>query len=176
MSADEPSGVHTSTVTTTQSGYVPPHIRAINRGSSGASDRSQLQSKNLIDIDVDAKTESYASNPYEDAWSSNDTLGPWSAVDTRRRNALYEPQRSVKEITPPAPAPIPTAAGPSTRGNWVKSVSFKICQDYKYVWKLISSTRLVCECRVPSFHKLSHHTRVVVGITTVMTVKTRCSS
>jgi hypothetical protein len=122
--AGEPSGVHTGTLTTTQSGYVPPHIRAANRGSSGATCETQPQSKKLIDVDIDAKTESYASNPYEDAWSSNDTLGPWSAVDTRRRNALYEPQRSVQEVTPPAPIQAP--AGPSTRGNWVKSVSSKI--------------------------------------------------
>lgn len=106
--------------------YAPPHIRAMNR-EAPVMQSSQPDVENLIDVE-DTKTESSISNPYEDMWSLSGTVGPWSAVDTRRRNALYEPQRPVEEHVLPArvPAPDPAAAAaqpaPRSRG-WVKAVS-----------------------------------------------------
>jgi len=117
--AGPPERVPTGTFTT--GGYVPPHIRAMNREAPGML-RLQSRVENLIDVDT--KTESSVSNPYEDTWSSNGTVGPWSAVDTRRRNALYEPQRSVEERVLPARAHAPAPAGPAPRaGGWAKAVS-----------------------------------------------------
>jgi hypothetical protein len=114
-----PSG----TVTASQSGYVPPHIRALGRESSAPTPQPNPAAENLIDIDADAKTVSSASSPYEDAWSSIGTLGPWSAVDTRRRNALYEPHRSIEERVPSVPGADSVPSRPSGRHSWARPVS-----------------------------------------------------
>lgn len=104
-----------------RSGYLPPHILAMNRSASGATAQRQPPTESLIDLD--AQTNSSVSNPYEDAWSSVDTVGPWSAVDTRRRNAIYEPQRAVEERAQPTLTPATAPAQTSRRGNWAKPVS-----------------------------------------------------
>ncbi|KIN05571.1 hypothetical protein OIDMADRAFT_49094 [Oidiodendron maius Zn] len=108
------------TVTASQSGYVPPHIRAKNGDSSAAITQSKPAAENLIDIDGDVKTVSSASNSYEDAWSSTGTLGPWSAVDTRRRNAFYAPQRPVEERTPSLHVATSASSQLIGRNGWAK--------------------------------------------------------
>jgi hypothetical protein len=115
----------TGTTMTSQPGYIPPHILTMNRSASISTAQRQPPTESLIDLDV--QTRSSVSNPYEDAWSSVNSVGPWSVVDTRRRNAIYEPQRAVEERTQPtptpAPAPAPAPAQTSRRGNWAKPVS-----------------------------------------------------
>lgn len=113
-----------STITAPQSGYVPPHLRAVSGEPSAPSSQVQPAVEKLIDIEEDNKTVSSASNPYEDAWSSTGILGPWSVVDNRRRTTLFEPQRSLGERTPSGSGvgqrSVPQ---PSTRNNWAKPVS-----------------------------------------------------
>lgn len=98
-----------SGVTPSSMEYGTPLTRAGNRSSIGVNIRPEPAGQKLIDLD-DGKTMSSASNPYEDAWSSTGTLGPWSAVDTRRRNAIYAPQSALPEqsrvlhgMAPPQP-------------------------------------------------------------------------
>lgn len=129
-SAGKSGRVSSGATTGSQSGYVPPHIRALTKESSSgpASQPRSAQSAvgKLIDVD-DAKTVSSASNPYEDAWSSTGTLGPWSAVDTRRRNALYEPHRALDEptcsVAGPVPGPSPAYSQPISKRGWARPVS-----------------------------------------------------
>jgi hypothetical protein len=163
-----PSGVAGS-----QSGYVPPHIRALNGESSVSTSRPKPTAEKLIDIGGDAKTVSSASNPYEDAWSSTGTLGPWSAVDTRRRNAFYAPQRSIDERTPSHPV---TASAPSQvkgRNGWARTVSTPTytvdCRD-----KSETNTLIRREYSHHNINSPSRRPRVIVGPTTVMAAPTRC--
>jgi hypothetical protein len=121
-----PGRVSNGKTTASQSGYVPPHIRALNKEASGPASQPQSAVEKLIDFD-DVKTVSSASNPYEDAWSSTGTLGPWSAVDTRRRNAMYEPHRSLDEPTRPVAGPVgglgPASSQPIIKRGWARPVS-----------------------------------------------------
>lgn len=114
------TGSAPSSGVTTSVGYGAPAMRAGNRPSTGPNVRPEPANPKLIDVD-DGETVSSASNPYEDAWSSTGTLGPWSAVDTRRRNALYTPQSGLPEQSraPPAPA-LPQV---TRRNGWPKIVS-----------------------------------------------------
>jgi hypothetical protein len=111
-----------SGVTQSSVAYGAPAMRAGNRPSTGPNVRPEPAGQKLIDID-DGETVSSVSNPYEDAWSSTGTLGPWSAVDTRRRNALYTPQSTLPEPSRVLPAPAPALPQLTRRHGWPKIVS-----------------------------------------------------
>lgn len=121
-----PSGLsdrtQSSSVATSQPSNIAPHLRAVDNVSSSATSQQEPASAKLIDVE-DTMTMSSASNPYEDAWSSTGTLGPWSAVDTRRRNAFYESRRPVPDPIRGASNLGPTPIPPATRHGWPKSVS-----------------------------------------------------
>ena len=162
------------TVTASQSGYVPPHIRAKNRDSAAAITQSKPAAENLIDIHGDVKTVSSASNSYEDAWSSTGTLGPWSAVDTRRRNAFYAPQRPVEERTPSLHVAASASSQLIGRNGWAKPVSLLTYNvSCMYMSETDTFTRL--EDRHHGMNRPSRRPRVIVTLPTrAMVAQMRC--
>jgi hypothetical protein len=144
------------TRTATRSGYIPPHMRAINSMTTGSGTGSQAASQSLVDID--AKSKSSASNAYEDNQSnSTDSQTGWLILDAKRQIMNSYDSDSVQQQGPsgqPSPQTKPTfpsaPAKQKDRGSWARPVSFHTLITWQCMFRTNKTKPGRCSNRSPT--------------------------